>query len=66
MSYRTVYLMCIVHIRRPLINHKLEDKVCGEGPDLEAIFQADTDLQGLCQGIKVSRMCASTVCTYVI
>ncbi len=43
-----------IHTCRPLINHKVEDKVCGEGPDLEAIFEADSHLQGLCQNIQVS------------
>ena len=43
----------VLYNYRPLINHKVEDKVCGEGPDLEAIFEADSHLQGLCQSIQV-------------
>ncbi len=49
-----------------MINHKLEDKVCGEGPDLEAIFQADTHLQGVCQDIKVSKTCAHLLLQNII
>ena len=35
--------------------------MCGEGPDLAAIFEADTHLLGLCQNIQVSSACNITV-----
>ena len=36
---------------RPLINRKLEEKVCGEGPSLEVIFEADAHLMELQDGV---------------
>lgn len=38
---------------RPLINSKVEEKTCGEGPSLECIFEDDAHLSGLCQNIQV-------------
>ena len=38
-------------IARPLINHKLEDKVCGSGPSLDIIFRDDTHLLKLGQDV---------------
>ena len=38
-------------IARPLINHKLEDKVCGNGPSLDIIFRDDTHLLKLGQDV---------------
>ena len=39
------------HSNRPLINRKLEDKTCGEGPSLEIIFEDDGHLLKLSQGV---------------
>ena len=38
---------------RPLINGQLEEKVCGDGPCLEGVFEDDTHLQGLNNSIQV-------------
>ncbi|EDV29711.1 uncharacterized protein TRIADDRAFT_18356 [Trichoplax adhaerens] len=37
---------------RPLINGKLEEKTCGEGPNLSTIFEDDRHLQGLIVNVK--------------
>lgn len=38
---------------RPLINGKLEDKTCGDGPSLDCIFEDDSHLQQLTQDVLV-------------
>ena len=42
-----------------MINHKFEDKTCGEGPSLGAMFEDDKHLLGLIHNIKVSNMTSS-------
>ncbi|XP_039271711.2 dynein axonemal heavy chain 6-like [Styela clava] len=37
---------------RPMINNKFEEKACGEGPSLGAMFEDDRHLQGLISQIK--------------
>ncbi|CAK8691447.1 unnamed protein product [Clavelina lepadiformis] len=37
---------------RPIINNKFEEKTCGDGPSLSAMFEDDRDLQGLIHRIK--------------
>lgn len=37
-----------------MINNKFEEKTCGEGPSLSAMFEDDRHLQGLIIEIKVS------------
>lgn len=39
---------------RPLINRKLEEKDCGEGPNLEIIFEDDVHLNNIQEKIIVS------------
>ena len=39
---------------RPLINQKFEEKTCGQGPSLVAVFDDDTQLQELSNKIQVS------------
>ena len=39
---------------RPLINQKFEEKICGQGPSLLAVFDDDTQLQELSNMIQVS------------
>ena len=49
--------MCVcvcVFCCRPVINRKLEDKVCGSGPNLKAIFEDDANVKQLGQGVQVS------------
>ena len=38
---------------RPLINGQLEEKVCGEGPGLEDVFEDDSHLEQLNNSIQV-------------
>ena len=45
--------MLLNHCNRPLINGKLEDKSCGDGPSLDSIFEDDVHLQQLIEGILV-------------
>ena len=37
-----------------MINNKLEEKVCGDGPSLSGIFEDDAELMDLTQDIQVS------------
>ncbi|VDL92757.1 unnamed protein product [Schistocephalus solidus] len=37
---------------RPFINNKFEDKTCGQGPQLRAIFEEDMQLQGIISGLQ--------------
>jgi len=48
-------ILFILFIGRPLINEKLEDKDCGDGPNLESIFEDDHHLDELQKAIKVRR-----------
>ena len=41
---------------RPLINRKMEDKTCGNGPDLRTIFEDDSVMIELSQSIQVPYM----------
>ena len=43
-----------LHIYRPLINQIFEEKTCGQGPSLMAVFDDDTQLQELSEKIQVS------------
>lgn len=38
---------------RPIINNKIEEKTCGEGPSLSTMFKDDKHLQAIIQQIKV-------------
>ena len=38
---------------RPIINSKFEEKTCGDGPSLSAMFDDDRHLQSLISNIKV-------------
>lgn len=38
---------------RPIINNKFEEKTCGDGPSLSAMFQDDKHMQALVESIKV-------------
>ena len=49
---------------RPVINRKLEDKVCGSGPNLKAIFEDDINMRKLGQGIQVSNCFISSLIVY--
>ena len=44
--------LVVVHYR-PLINQKFEEKTCGQGPSLFAVFDDDTKLQELSDSIQV-------------
>ena len=46
-------MVCMIPHSRPLINRKPEEKTCGEGPSLEAIFDDDTHLQDISASIQV-------------
>lgn len=37
---------------RPIINNKFEEKTCGEGPSLQAMFEDDRHLTGIIEDIK--------------
>lgn len=37
---------------RPIINNKFEEKTCGEGPSLQAIFDDDKEQHKIVSGIK--------------
>ena len=56
---------------RPMINEKLEDKTCGDGPNLRAVLEDDQCLVELCNGCLVSTVTSTTstvlqvVCVYV-
>ncbi|KAL7841172.1 hypothetical protein SRHO_G00248630 [Serrasalmus rhombeus] len=39
---------------QPIINNKMEEKMCGDGPSLEATLEADQHLHGIIQSIKDS------------
>ncbi|XP_062864847.1 dynein axonemal heavy chain 6 isoform X2 [Trichomycterus rosablanca] len=39
---------------RPIINNKIEEKTCGDGPSLEAALEDDRNLQDVIQNIKSS------------
>lgn len=41
-------------LRRPIINGKMEEKTCGEGPSLISMFDDDTHLQQIIKNIKKS------------
>lgn len=43
------YILC-----RPIINGKMEEKTCGEGPSLISMFDDDTHLQQIIKNIKKS------------
>ena len=45
-----------VQCYRPLINGQLEEKVCGDGPSLEDVFEDDSHLQELNNNIQVIYM----------
>lgn len=49
-SILIVVLVCII---RPIINGKVEEKTAGEGPSLATMFEDDRHLQGIIQSIKV-------------
>jgi len=42
--------MCVC---RPMINHKFEEKTCGDGPDLATMFTDDKNMQTLIYSIQV-------------
>lgn len=42
------------YLLRPLINRKLEEKDCGEGPNLEIIFEDDVHLKEVQEKIIVN------------
>ena len=39
---------------RPIINNKFEEKTCGDGPQLSAMFDDDRHLQKIIHNIRVS------------
>lgn len=41
---------------RPVINNKIEEKTCGEGPSLSAMFKDDKHLQSIISQIKVQNV----------
>uniref|UniRef100_A0A8C3XVM5 Uncharacterized protein n=1 Tax=Chelydra serpentina TaxID=8475 RepID=A0A8C3XVM5_CHESE len=45
---------------RPIINNKIEEKTCGEGPSLSTMFKDDKHLQAIIQQIKFA--CLSSLC----
>ena len=56
-TYIYVYVCVHIHVCtctcRPLINRQVEEKVCGEGPCLEDVFEDDTHLLELNNSIQV-------------
>lgn len=48
-------------IFRPLINRKLEEKDCGEGPNLENIFEDDIHMNEIQENIIVRKIFHVTV-----
>ena len=50
------YLIAVILLFRPMINKKLEDKTCGDGPSLAVVFEDDIELMDVHQEIQVSDM----------
>ena len=51
--YYTITITCTHALFRPMINKKLEEKVCGDGPCLSIVFEDDIELMDLHQEIQV-------------
>ena len=49
----TITITCTRALFRPMINKKLEEKVCGDGPCLSIVFEDDIELMDLHQEIQV-------------
>ena len=45
---------CIICFHRPIINGKVEEKTCGEGPSLANMFEDDKQLQETINNIRES------------
>ena len=50
----TQFKLFLYVLRRPIINGKMEEKTCGEGPSLISMFDDDTHLQQIIKNIKKS------------